>query len=212
MPTAARGAPTWSSTSPPRSCGRQISAWSSGMHGPRWVVHPQQPTYVLIDLDPGAETDWATVLRLARLHRTALEHLGVRGQPKLTGHRGIHIWIPIGPGYDFAATRAWAEGLSRAIGAVVPDLVSWKWRVEDRKGRARLDYTQNAINKTLVAPYSPRPLPGAPVSAPITWDELDDPSLAPDGFTMRTIVDRIATKGDLFGPILRQDQDLPPLT
>jgi bifunctional non-homologous end joining protein LigD len=181
-------------------------AWTS------LAVHPQQPTYVLIDLDPGADTDWGTLLTLARLYRTALEHLGIRGQPKLTGHRGIHIWIPIGPGYDFADTRAWAEGLSRAIGAVVPDLVSRKWRVEDRQGRARLDYTQNAINKTLVAPYSPRPAPGAPVSAPIAWDELDDPSLAPDGFTIRTIVDRIAAKGDLFGPILRQDQDLPPLT
>ena len=61
----------------------------------------------------------------------------------------------------------------------MPELVSWKWQVDDRGGLARLDYTQNAINKTLVAPYSPRAAPGAPVSAPIDWDELDDPSLAP---------------------------------
>ena len=118
---------------------------------------------------------------LARLHRTALDHLGVRGQPKVTGRRGIQIWIPVSPGPDFAETRAWTEKLSRTIGAVVPDLVSWKWQVSERSGLARLDYTQNAINKTLVAPYSPRPAPGAPVSAPIEWDELDDPALAPTG-------------------------------
>ena len=67
---------------------------------------------------------------------------------------------------------------------MVPELVSWQWNVRDRGGQARLDYTQNAINKTLVAPYSPRPAPGAPVSAPIDWDELDDPALRSDGVTI----------------------------
>jgi bifunctional non-homologous end joining protein LigD len=93
----------------------------------------------------------------------------------------------------------------------VPELVSWKWQVQDRGGLARLDYTQNAINKTLVAPYSPRPAPGAPVSAPIEWDELDDPALRPDGFTIRTVLDRIAERGDLFADVLRTDQRLPRL-
>jgi len=93
----------------------------------------------------------------------------------------------------------------------VPELVSWKWQVGDRRGLARLDYTQNAINKTLVAPYSPRPAPGAPVSAPIEWDELDDPALTPDRFTIRTIIDRLADKGDLFRPVLDAKQRLPKL-
>ena len=103
------------------------------------------------------------------------------------------------------------EQLSKAIGAVVPDLVSWKWDVQRRSGLARLDYTQNAINKTLVAPYSPRPAPGAPVSTPITWDELDDPDLRPDGFTVRTVLGRIDQVGDLFRPVLGPPQELPPL-
>ena len=67
----------------------------------------------------------------------------------------------------------------------MPDLVSWEWAKEARKGRARLDYTQNASIKTLVAPYAVRPAAGAPVSAPITWDELDDPDLRPDRWTIR---------------------------
>ncbi|HEY5986004.1 MAG TPA: ATP-dependent DNA ligase, partial [Streptosporangiaceae bacterium] len=179
-------------------------AWTSRTDEPR------QPTYALIDLDPGSATSWDDLLILARLHRTALDHLGVRGAPKVTGRRGIQIWVPISRGPAFAETRAWVEQLSRAIGAVVPDLVSWKWDVRERGGQARLDYTQNAINKTLIAPYSPRATPGASVSAPIDWDELDDPELRPDAFTIRTMSDRLADRGDLFRPVLTEDQTLPP--
>jgi bifunctional non-homologous end joining protein LigD len=93
----------------------------------------------------------------------------------------------------------------------MPELVSWTWQRDERGGRARLDYTQNAINKTLVAPYSPRPAPGAPVSAPIDWEELDDPALTPDGFTIRTVLRRVAERGDLFRDVLRDDQHLPAL-
>ena len=149
---------------------------------------------------------------LARLHRTALQHLGVRAQPKLTGRRGIQIWIPVAPGPGFEDTRAWVEQLSKAIGAVVPQLVSWKWDVRERGGLARLDYTQNTSNKTLVAPYSPRAAPGAPVSAPIDWAELDDPALRPDGFTIRDMPERLARRGDLFATVLDPAQVLPEIT
>jgi bifunctional non-homologous end joining protein LigD len=172
---------------------------------------PHQPTYALIDIDPGDTTRWSDVLTLARLHRTAFEHLGVTARAKVTGRRGIQIWVPIKRGPSFDETRAWVEQLSRSISDVVPDLVSWKWHVRERGGLARLDYTQNAINKTLVAPYSPRPAPGAPVSAPIDWDELDDKTLRPDRFTIRTILRRIEERGDLFRPVLDEPQVLPPL-
>jgi bifunctional non-homologous end joining protein LigD len=173
---------------------------------------PHRPTYALVDLDPGTTTSWDDVLALARLHRTAFEHLGVRAQPKVTGRRGIQIWVPVARGPGFDETRAWVERLSRTVGAVLPELVSWKWDRGDRGGRARLDYTQNAINKTLVAPYSPRAAAGAPVSAPIEWDELDDPALRPDGFTLRTVLDRVAERGDPFRTVLATDQRLPPIT
>lgn len=171
---------------------------------------PEQPTYALVDLDPGPSTSWDELLVLGRLHRTALEHLGVLGRPKVTGQRGIQIWIPIATGPSFADTRAWTEQLSQAVGRVVPQLVSWEWRVADRRGLARLDYTQNARNKTLVAPYSPRPAPGAPVSAPIDWEELDDPELRPDRWTIRSLPARLAARGDLFAPLLDHPQVLPP--
>jgi bifunctional non-homologous end joining protein LigD len=173
--------------------------------------HPANPTYALIDIDPGTTTTWDDILVLARLHRTALQHLKVRAQPKVTGRRGIQIWIPVTEGLTFQDTRVWVEHLSKEIGAVVPELVSWKWDVRERKGLARLDYTQNVSNKTLVAPYSPRAAPGAPVSAPIDWSELDDPGLKPGGFTIRTVLDRIAKRGDLFRPVQGAGQVLPPL-
>ncbi|WP_188078972.1 DNA polymerase domain-containing protein [Actinotalea subterranea] len=171
---------------------------------------PDLPTYVLFDVDPGTATAWPDVLLLAKLHRDALAHLNVTASPKVTGKRGIQIWVPIEPGPTFDETRAWAEAVSRAIGAVVPELVSWRWEVRGRDGLARLDYTQNAVNKTLVAPYSPRATPGAPVSAPITWDELDDPALRPDAITIRGLARRLDEHGDLFASVL-QPQPLPPV-
>ncbi|MFN8103342.1 MAG: non-homologous end-joining DNA ligase [Acidimicrobiia bacterium] len=170
-----------------------------------------RPTYALFDIDPGTGTPWADVVMLARLHRTALEHLSVRGYPKVTGRRGIQVWVPIVAGPSFSDTRLWVEGVSHAIGAVAGDVVSWSWHKADRGGRARLDFTQNARNKTLVAPYSARAAPGAPVSAPIDWDELDDPALAPDRWTIRTILDRVAARGDPMAEMLVRPQVLPKL-
>jgi bifunctional non-homologous end joining protein LigD len=173
---------------------------------------PDLPTYLMLDIDPGTATSWDDVLVLARLYRTALEHLGVRAQPKVTGRRGIQVWVPIARGPSFTDTRAWAEQLSHAVGNVVPELVSWKWQVDRRGGQARLDYTQNAVNRTLVAPYSPRAGAGAPVSVPVDWAELDDPDLRPDGFPLREVTRRLQERGDLFAPVLQQDQALPELT
>lgn len=175
------------------------------------VEDPHRPTYALVDIDPGERTSWDDVLVLARLFRTALEHLGLRGYPKTTGRRGLQIWIPVEPGPTFGETRAWVERLSRIVGERVPDLVSWRWERDRRGGRARLDYTQNARHKTLVAPYSVRAAPGAPVSVPIRWDELDDPALRPDRWTLRDVGDRLLAHGDPFAGVLRDRQRLPPL-
>src|SRR5205085_7873347 len=123
------------------------------------------------------------------LYRTALRHLGVEGMPKVTGQRGVQIWVPVAPGYAFHETRGWVEKVSRAIGHTVPELVSWKWEKDRRGGLARLDYTQNAINRTLVTPFSARAAAGAPVSMPIQWDELDDPDLRADRWTIATALD-----------------------
>ena len=182
----------------------EIHAWTGKL------PEPWRPTFAYIDIDPGEQTTWEETLVLARLYRAALEHLGVRGYPKTTGKRGIQVWIPIEHGrYDFNDTSAWVETVSRAVGSTVPDLVSWEWAKANRKGRARLDYTQNASIKTLVAPYSVRPAAGAPVSTPITWDELDDPALRPDRWTVRDLFERVERVGDLFAAAQTDAQVLP---
>ena len=175
------------------------------------AARPDRPSWALIDVDPGPETTAEELLLLVRLHRTALEHLDVEACPKTSGRRGFQIWIPVEQRYTFAETREWVETLSKAIGRTVPELVSWKWQKEDRGGLARLDYTQNAINKTLVAPFSVRPAPGAPVSMPITWDELDDPTLSSDRWTVRTGLARLQERGDPLAELIGRPQVLPKL-
>ena len=134
------------------------------------------------------------------------------GLPKVTGKRGIQIWVPVKPHLHVSRD----ERLGR--GTVAGDRrgraqarVSWEWAKSSRGGLARLDFTQNAVNKTLVAPYAVRPVPDAAVSAPITWDELDDPDLRPGRWNIQSILPRIAERGDLFAPALEIEQELPQI-
>jgi bifunctional non-homologous end joining protein LigD len=175
------------------------------------ISAPHQPTWAMVDIDPGEDSTFDDVLVLARLHRAAFDHMGMQAGPKVTGKRGIQIWVPVSDGYTFDDTRRWVEKLSRMIGDTVPDMVSWEWEVAKRKGRTRLDFTQNAINKTLVAPFSTRPAPGAPVSVPIRWDELDDPDLRPDGWNIDNVAERLARHGDPLLPLVGLQQRLPSI-
>ncbi|GEL24312.1 hypothetical protein PSU4_32660 [Pseudonocardia sulfidoxydans NBRC 16205] len=183
----------------------ELHPWTSTLPD----VH--RPTWALIDIDPGPRTSFDDVLAVARLYRTALEHLGVAAAPKVTGKRGVQIWVPVTPGPTFADTRGWVEKVSRAVGRMIPELISWEWHTDRRGGRMRLDYTQNVVNKTLVAPFSARPAPGAPVSMTLTWDELDDPGLRPDRWTVATALDRLETVGDPMLPLVDRAQTLPSL-
>jgi len=176
------------------------------------ISDPAHPDFALIDIDPGERTALEDVVLLTRLFGKALEQLGVRGYPKTTGRRGFQVWIPIERGrYSYTDTSRWVEQVSRAVGASVPELVSWEWARDRRRGLARLDYTQNAPIKTLVAPYAVRPAAGAPVSTPITWQELDLPGLRPDGWTLRTVPERVEILGDLFAAVQTDAQPLPSI-
>lgn len=181
----------------------ELHPWTSNLTD----VH--KPTWALIDIDPGTRNTFDDILQIARLYHVALDHLGVAAMPKITGKRGLQIWIPLRPGYSFTDTRTWVRKVSRAVGQTVPELISWEWHKDRRHGLARLDYTQNAINKTLVAPFSARPSPGAPVSVPIAWGELDDPELRPDRWTVRTVLDRLHATGDPLAPLIGLHQELP---
>jgi bifunctional non-homologous end joining protein LigD len=170
---------------------------------------PDKPDWAVFDLDPFEPMTFAEVVEIARLVRASLDFYALHSVIKTSGQTGLQIYVPLrrGPGYD--RVRGWVEEVARAIGRIVPDKITWQWEVARRGGKLRIDYTQNILNKTLTAPYSVRPEKGAPVSAPIGWEELDDPALRPNRWTITTIGKRIAERGDLFVELLTQDQDLP---
>jgi bifunctional non-homologous end joining protein LigD len=163
----------------------------------------------VFDLDPFEPATFADVVDIAKLVKAALDHFNIYGVIKTSGQTGLQIYVPLRRGPDYTAVRNWVEEVGRAIGQVARDRITWEWTVSRRAGKIRIDYTQNIINKTLAAPYSLRPEARAPVSTPINWEELDDPELRPDRWTIATIGARVAQAGDLFRPVLNGDQDLP---
>ena len=170
---------------------------------------PDQPDWAVFDLDPFEPATFRDVVYIAKLVKAALDHYTLRGVIKTSGQTGLQIYVPFRRGPSYEQVRGWVEEVGRAIGQVARNLITWDWTVSNRGGKIRIDYTQNIINKTLASPYSLRPAPGAPVSTPITWEDLDDPDLRPDRWTIDTIVDRVAAVGDLFLPLVEIEQDLP---
>ena len=177
------------------------------------IYQPEQPDWCLFDFDPAEGATFEQVVELVLALRTVLERLELRGFPKVTGQSGVQVYVPLAPGHTFERSRAFAEQVGRVISAAMPELVTWDWEVARRTGKTRIDYTQNAINKTLAICHSVRPTPTASVSMPITWDELEnDPALRPDRWTIRDALDRIHAVGDLFAPVLTLRQELPDLS
>lgn len=177
-----------------------------------WVVRRadvRRPTWAFLDIAPGERTSFEDVLVIARLVRTALDHLGLQARPTLAG-RHVEVRVPVGPGPTVAETRAWAAGLARAVGATVPELVAPEGD-RGRRGLARLDVSGNALDRPLPAPWSVLAAPGGPVVVPLGWDELDDPALQPDRWTIRTAPARLAEAGDPLAHLVDLDQRLPPL-
>jgi bifunctional non-homologous end joining protein LigD len=170
---------------------------------------PDLPDWAVFDLDPFEPATFKDVIDIAKLVKAALDHFALQGVVKTSGQTGLQIYVPIRRGPNYDVVRRWVEDVGRSIGQVMPDLITWQWSVAQRAGKIRIDYTQNIINKTLAAPYSLRPALKAPVSTPIAWEELDDPLLLPDRWTIQTIGARVAEVGDLFLPVLAGDQDLP---
>ena len=173
------------------------------------VDAPDRPDWAVFDLDPFPPLTFEDVVLVARLVKAALDHYGLRGLPKTSGQTGLQIYVPIDRGPTQSQVRDWVEEVARAIGRVVPDRITWDWSVARRTGKLRIDYTQNVVGKTLAAPYSPRPAPGAPVSTPVTWEELDDPALRPDGWTIHSVGERLQRLGDIFAPVIGGGQSLP---
>jgi bifunctional non-homologous end joining protein LigD len=155
----------------------------------------ERPDMLVFDLDP-PDGRFDLVRRTAGLLRELFEQLGLPAFVKITGSKGMHVIAPL----DDAATFDEVGALGTRIGAVLcrrhPDVLTMEFYKKDRKGRLFVDVMRNAIGATLVAPYSLRGRPGAPVSAPIAWSEVDDPALTADGVRLRDIRVRLDRRGD----------------
>jgi len=151
------------------------------------------PDELRVDLDPGPGVGWADVRSVALEVKSFLEDMGLRGWPKTSGSRGIHVNVRIEPRWTFAEVRRAALALSRAIERRAPTLASSKWWKEERHG-VFLDYNQNAKDRTTCSAYSVRPLPDARVSTPLHWHEV--PDCDPADFTVLTLPKRFAELGD----------------
>jgi DNA ligase D-like protein (predicted polymerase) len=151
------------------------------------------PDELRVDLDPGPGVEWADVRSVALEVQTLLGELGLRGWPKTSGSRGMHINVRIEPHWPFSEVRRAALALSREIERRLPEKASSKWWKEERHG-VFLDYNQNAKDRTTCSAYSIRPLPDARVSAPLRWEEVAD--CEPADFTVLTMPARFAEVGD----------------
>ncbi len=175
------------------------------------VDKPEYPDWSVIDLDPAEGATFKDVVAVAKVMKSALDHLELTGVLKTTGQSGLHIYIPIERRYTLEESRGFVAKLAHMIAELMPEKVTEVWEVKRRTGKIRIDYTQNVINKTLAGPYSVRPALRAPVSTPIAWRELDDSRLRPDKWTIKTLGDRLLEVGDLFHDALTLHQRLPAL-
>jgi DNA ligase D len=170
------------------------------------VDHPDE---LRIDLDPQPGTDFADAVRVAAEALVVLDELGYRGFPKTSGGRGIHIYIRIAPEWTFTDVRHAAIAFGRELERRLPGQVTTNWWKEERGERIFVDYNQNARDRTIASAYSVRPKPGAPISAPLAWDEL--PEVAPEDFTVLTMPARFAEVGDRHAAIDDAVHSLRPL-
>jgi DNA ligase D len=170
------------------------------------VDHPDE---LRIDLDPQPGRDFGDAVRVAGEARALLDELGYIGYPKTSGGRGVHIYVRIAPEWTFTQVRHAAIAFGRELERRLPDLVTTAWWKEQRGARVFVDYNQNARDRTIASAYSIRPRPGAPVSAPLTWEEL--PRAAPEDLTVATMPARFAEVGDRHAAIDEVAHSLEPL-
>lgn len=178
------------------------------------------PDYIVFDLDPyiysGSEAEggepelnrkaWEATVDVAHELREVLTSVGLKAWLKSSGKSGLHVYIPIVRNMPFELTRPFAESIGHELLRRCPKKVTMDWTVENRAGKIFFDHNQNVRGKTLVAPYSPRAVPGARITWLLKWDELE--SYYPEDFTIHNAPELLAERGDIWSGILDHKQDL----
>jgi len=176
---------------------------------PYRAAAPEHCDELRLDLDPQPGTDFTDVRRAAAELKALLDELGVVGYPKTTGNRGLHVYVRLAPRWDSYAVRAAAVAVARELERRRPDVITAAWWKEERGARIFVDFNQNAPHKTVFGAWSVRARPGAQVSTPFSWDELD--AIEPDPLTIAIVPERVREGGDPWAPMTDNPQSLDPL-
>ena len=177
-----------------------------------WPFRADDPDYadeLRIDLDPTPGVTFDMVREAAAETRALLDEVGLRGFPKTTGNRGVHVYVRLQPEWDSYQVRSCAVAVARELERRRPDLITAAWWKEERGTRVFVDFNQNAPHKTVFGAWCVRARTGAQVSAPFSWDELE--TVHPDEFTMANVPQRVADFGDPWAEMTAHPQSLEPL-
>ena len=157
------------------------------------------PDELRIDLDPQPGTGFADAVRAAYVLRELMAEIGLTGWAKTSGNRGVHVFARIRPTHEFLDVRHGVIGIARELERRMPDEVTTAWWKEERGAKIFVDFNQANRDRTIASAYSPRPLPGAPVSMPIRWEQLGD--VSPQDFTVHSVPGILAAEGDAWSGI-----------
>jgi len=171
------------------------------------IASPDYPEFCLIDLDPDEGNTFAQVVEVALCVKSVLDALQIPGFLKTSGSTGVHIYIPLGGKYTFVQSKALIKMILDQVHLTLPGLTSMERSLSSRKGKLYLDFLQNHASATVACPYSLRPKPGAPVSAPLKWEELHQ-GLSMYDYNIKTMPARLQEYGDLFSGIFGPGIDL----
>jgi bifunctional non-homologous end joining protein LigD len=170
----------------------------------------EEPDRIVIDIDPGASIGWPAVVEAARLIRSLLRTLGLESFVKTTGGRGLHVVVPLAPRADWSACLAFARAMADTLARQDPARYTTRFAKAGREGKILIDYLRNNRTNTSVAAFSTRARPAAPVSVPLTWNELT-PARTPDRFTIETVPRRLSRlRADPWAEYWRTTQTIPP--
>jgi bifunctional non-homologous end joining protein LigD len=170
------------------------------------IEKPDRPDWVLFDLDPSPDVGLKETVQVALLVKQALDAFGLTGFPKTSSAEGMHVLVPVERRYTYSDTRQFAEIVAGAIARTHRGLATTEWTKSKRRG-VLIDANQNGEGKTIASAYSVRPRPGAPVSTPLRWSEVNE-DLDPLSFTMPVVLERVRKHGDLFAGVLTTKQRL----
>ena len=180
-----------------------INPWNSTLK------NIENPTWMVIDIDPEDE-DFIKVVETALTVKAVMDELDTACYCKTSGATGLHVYVPLGGKYNYDTVKLFAELIAHEIHARLPETTSIERAIKKRNHKIYIDFLQNRTGQTLAAPYSVRPKPGATVSTPLEWDEVNE-TLSPSLFTIKNVLERFRSKGDLWKPVMGKGANIKSL-